>query len=110
MFRRLLGWLKKPSRTLSVGLLLVIGGLGGVIFWGGFNTYMEYTNTEAFCTSCHEMRQLVYPEYQESVHFQNAAGVRATPIAPSPTSPRGAATPSSASCPHFPLKNRPSPM
>lgn len=39
---------------------------------------MEYTNTEAFCTSCHEMRQLVYPEYQESAHFQNAAGVRAT--------------------------------
>jgi len=50
----------------------------GVIFWGGFNTAMEATNTLGFCTSCHEMEQNVYQEYKETVHFTNRSGVRAT--------------------------------
>ena len=48
-----------------------------MIFWGGFNTYMEYTNTEEFCISCHEMENTVYQEYKKSVHYNNASGVRA---------------------------------
>ena len=56
----------------------MLGGLFGVLGWGGFNTFMEYTNTMEFCTSCHEMRDTVYQEYQQSVHYSNAAGVRAT--------------------------------
>ena len=52
--------------------------VGGIVFWGGFNTFAEYTNTMAFCTSCHEMRDYVYAEYQESVHYRNASGVRVT--------------------------------
>jgi len=35
------------------------------------------SNSLAFCTSCHEMEAYVYPEYQQSAHYQNAAGVRA---------------------------------
>jgi len=48
----------------------------GIIFWGGFNTAMEMTSTLEFCTSCHEMAP-VYEEYQQTVHFKNASGVRA---------------------------------
>ncbi len=50
----------------------------GILFWGGFNWSLELTNTEEFCISCHEMRDNVYMEYRESVHFNNATGVRAT--------------------------------
>lgn len=48
----------------------------GIIFWGGFNTAMEASNSLWFCTSCHEM-DTVYEEYKQSVHYQNASGVRA---------------------------------
>lgn len=50
----------------------------GIIFWGGFNTAMEATNTMAFCISCHEMEATVYQEYKHSVHFSNSSGVQAT--------------------------------
>ncbi|MCP4874158.1 MAG: Denitrification system component NirT [Gammaproteobacteria bacterium] len=48
----------------------------GIVFWGGFNTAMELTSTLGFCTSCHEMTP-VYEEYQQSIHYKNASGVRA---------------------------------
>lgn len=51
--------------------------LMGIIFWGGFNTAMEATNTLAFCISCHEMEDNVYQEYKQTVHFKNSSGVRA---------------------------------
>ncbi len=50
----------------------------GILLWGGFNWSLELSNTEAFCISCHEMRDNVYQEYRNSVHFRNATGVRAT--------------------------------
>lgn len=71
------GALKKPSARYSLGALLGIGFVVGIIFWGGFNTAMEATNTEAFCISCHEMEENVYHEYQETVHYSNRSGVRA---------------------------------
>jgi len=61
-----------PIRVLLVGVIL------GIIFWGGFNTVLEATNTMEFCISCHEMRDNVYKEYKETVHFKNPSGVRAT--------------------------------
>lgn len=39
---------------------------------------MEKANTEEFCISCHEMRNTVYQEYMDSVHYNNRSGVRAT--------------------------------
>jgi cytochrome c-type protein NapC len=62
---------------------LATGGLGlafvlGILFWGGFNTAMEWTNREEFCISCHEMKENVYTEYRNTVHYQNRTGVRAT--------------------------------
>jgi len=75
--RRLWRWLLRPSKTVGVGVIFVLGGLGGILFWGGFNTYVEYTNTMEFCVSCHEMRDFVYQEYKQSAHFKNASGVGA---------------------------------
>ena len=67
--------LRRPGfATLA---LLFLGGIGGILFWGAFNTGMEATSTLEFCTSCHEMRDTVYPEYQATAHFQNRTGVRA---------------------------------
>jgi len=65
---------RRPARTLAV---FIIGAVAGVLFWGGFNTFMEYTNTMEFCISCHEMRDNVYAEYIESSHYKNPSGVRA---------------------------------
>ncbi len=52
--------------------------LAGILFWGGFHWTLELTNTEAFCISCHEMKDNVYREYRKTIHFSNPAGVRAT--------------------------------
>jgi cytochrome c-type protein NapC len=65
-------------RRYSPLTVLILGGILGVIFWGGFNTAMEATNREAFCVSCHEMYENVYQEYQNTIHYNNRTGVRAT--------------------------------
>lgn len=65
-----------PSTRWSVFSLLILGGIGGVIFWGGFNTAMEQTNRLEFCISCHSMSK-PYEEYKKSPHYANASGVRA---------------------------------
>ena len=74
----LIAILKKPTTKYSLGTLLVVGIVSGIILWGGFNTAMEMTNNEEFCISCHEMRDFVYEEYKDSVHYSNRTGVRAT--------------------------------
>ncbi len=71
-------FLTRPSSRFSLATLLIVGGIGGVLFWGGFNWGLELTNTEAFCISCHEMRDNPYKELQETIHFKNRSGVRAT--------------------------------
>jgi cytochrome c-type protein NapC len=71
--------LRSPSGRWSMLTLMLLGVVAGVVFWGGFNTVVEATNTEAFCTSCHEMRDNVYKEYSENtIHYTNRTGVRAT--------------------------------
>ena len=69
--------MRSPSCYYSLGFLTIGGFIGGVMFWGGFNTAMELTNTEQFCTGCHEMRDNVYQELQTTIHFTNRSGVRA---------------------------------
>jgi nitrate/TMAO reductase-like tetraheme cytochrome c subunit len=66
----------RPS-GLSLIAVVAIGMMSGLIFWGGFNTAMEATNSLGFCTSCHEMRDTVYQEYKETIHYKNRSGVRA---------------------------------
>ncbi len=75
--RRTLSALARPSTQYSLAALLAVGFVGGIVFWGGFNTALEATNTLEFCVSCHEMRDTVYQEYQQTVHFKNRTGVRA---------------------------------
>ena len=70
--------LRRPSSVFSLGVL-VLGGLRrgrGVL--GRFNTALELTNTEKFCTVCHEMRANVFEELKTTIHFTNRSGVRAT--------------------------------
>ena len=76
--RSLWAILKKPTSRYSLGALLSGGFVFGILFWGGFNWALEITNTEKFCISCHEMRDFVYEEYKETVHYNNRTGVRAT--------------------------------
>lgn len=68
----------RPSVHISLGVLTLGGFIAGVIFWGGFNTALEVTNTEEFCIGCHTMENNVYQELQETVHWKNTSGVRAT--------------------------------
>ena len=57
---------------------LVIAFALGILFWGGFNWSLELANTESYCLSCHEMQGNSFDELQETVHYSNRTGVRAT--------------------------------
>ena len=65
--------LSTPSKA-ATGVLLGLGFVGGILFWGAFNTGMEATNTEAFCSSCHAP---IVAEIRETIHYSNRSGVRA---------------------------------
>jgi cytochrome c-type protein NapC len=70
--------LRRPSSVFGLGVLVLAGFVAGVVFWGGFNTTLELTNTEKFCTGCHEMRDNVFAELKTTIHFSNRSGVRAS--------------------------------
>lgn len=81
LWEMLRGWwrvVSSPSRYFSLGFLTIGGFIGGVMFWGGFNTALEATNSEEFCTSCHEMRDNVFADLKHTIHYSNRSGVRAT--------------------------------
>jgi len=66
---------KKSGR----GLGLVLAGIViGVILVTFFLGELHYSASEKFCISCHEMESNVYMEYQNTPHFLNRSGVRAT--------------------------------
>lgn len=67
-----------PARYLSLVFLTLGGFVAGIMFWGGFNTVLEATNTETFCTSCHEMKSNVFEELKSTIHYTNRSGVRAS--------------------------------
>ncbi len=73
-YRHLLS--RKILLGTSIGAALFFM-LMGIIFWGGFNTAMEVTNTMEFCISCHEMKDNIYGEYTATIHYKNRTGVRA---------------------------------
>src|SRR5690349_19032852 len=77
LVRRYWRTLTSPSEYYSLGFLTIGGFIGGIVFWGAFNTAMEFTNTEQFCIGCHVMRDNVYQEIQPTIHFTNRSGVRA---------------------------------
>ncbi|CAH0536907.1 NapC/NirT family cytochrome c [Vibrio marisflavi] len=58
-------------------LLIAIIGIGtGWITLGGTAAVLHYTSSEKFCISCHTM-ETPFKEYQGSVHYSNAYGIRA---------------------------------
>jgi len=65
--------LKMAGPVVAIGCFAA-----GIVAWGGFNWALEATNKEAFCISCHEMQENVFKEYQNTVHYTNRTGVRAT--------------------------------
>ncbi|HYC41993.1 MAG TPA: NapC/NirT family cytochrome c [Noviherbaspirillum sp.] len=77
LLRRYWDILRRPSVHLSFGFLTIGAFVMGILFWGGFNTIMEATNSEKFCTGCHEMRDNVFAELQNTIHYSNRSGVRA---------------------------------
>ncbi len=77
VFRRLVAFFRERIR-LTGWVFAASLFVGGIVFWGGFNTAMELTNREEFCISCHEMKDNVYQEYRNTIHASNRSGVRAT--------------------------------
>lgn len=78
VIRRFWAIISRPAVSLSLGFLTLGGFVGGVMFWGAFNTALDLTNTEQFCISCHVMKDNVYDEMTRTVHFTNRSGVRAS--------------------------------
>ena len=73
------GLWRRLRQTLKGSLvaLALLSFTAGIVFWGGFHTIVEATNTETFCIGCHEMRDNVYAEYKKTIHYNNRTGVRA---------------------------------
>ncbi|MDR2113607.1 MAG: NapC/NirT family cytochrome c [Candidatus Accumulibacter sp.] len=65
---------RRGFRFISVGVLAAF--LLGIVFTAAFNVAVDKTNTEAFCISCHEMKNN-YREYQDTIHYANRSGMRA---------------------------------
>ncbi len=60
--------------TITSFILIFILGFAS---YGGMTGFFHYTNEMEFCTSCHTMK-VNLREYEETVHYRNQSGVRAT--------------------------------
>lgn len=78
LWRMLCQLMFRPAARIGLGVLVTGGFIAGVLSWQGLEVGMAATNTEEFCISCHTMRDNVYPELQQTVHWRNRSGVRAT--------------------------------
>lgn len=69
-----------PRRRWLLGIPLgaLLAALLGAGALASFVGAVELSSTETFCISCHEMGDNVYPEYQQTIHYSNRTGVRAT--------------------------------
>ncbi|MBV9190451.1 MAG: NapC/NirT family cytochrome c [Betaproteobacteria bacterium] len=62
--------------TLGAGLVVLTFLIGAVMLTAGA-AGLAWTNTEQFCTGCHEMKDNVYAEFKGTIHDVNRSGVRA---------------------------------
>ena len=72
-------WLwRRPQRWFLLGIPAggFIAFLIGIAVTGGFLGTLHATETDAFCTSCHEMQQPL-GELKRTAHFSNVYGVQA---------------------------------
>ena len=72
----LMRWLRSPGPQTR-GLLLFAGLVLGVVFWGGFNTFMEWTNTMEFW----------HCESLGAASINTGVCETATPLLPAPAAP-----------------------
>ena len=75
--KRLWKWFWRPSARWSLGALILAGVLFGTFGTMTSNKVLEWTNSEAFCTSCHTMEYNL-TEYTGTVHDVSKTGIRAT--------------------------------
>jgi len=73
------GKLKQAKVILGLWAWVVIATavLAGMLIVIGVEAGIAWTNTESFCTSCHEMRSNPFTEFQGTIHDVNRSGVRA---------------------------------
>ncbi|WP_211829808.1 NapC/NirT family cytochrome c [Kistimonas asteriae] len=74
----ILRFLSRPSVKYSAGVLLLGGIVVGLLGWGAASYTLEATSTESFCIGCHEMSDNAYVELQDTIHYSNRTGTRAT--------------------------------
>lgn len=78
--RGIAAWLwRRPQRWFLLGIPAggLLGFILGIGFMGSFLGGLKMTETDAFCTSCHEMKQ-PYQELTRSVHSSNVFGIQAS--------------------------------
>lgn len=77
-WRRL--WRKPQSKwLLGIPLGAYLMFLVGASTVAGSQVAIHMTGTEEFCTTaCHSMEAFTTPEWQDSIHYSNRSGVRAT--------------------------------
>jgi nitrate/TMAO reductase-like tetraheme cytochrome c subunit len=71
-------WLwRRPQRWFLLGIPAggLIAFIIGIGLAGGFVGALKLTETDAFCTSCHEMQQ-PFQELTRSVHYSNVLGIQ----------------------------------
>ena len=76
--RKLWAFFKNPTAKYSVLVLAGTGLIVGIVSVITFEVTMSATNTEQFCTSCHEMRDNPGMLLKGTTHFKNKSGVRPT--------------------------------
>lgn len=76
--KKLWSVLRSPSVRHSLGALLVLGILIGVIGVAGFDASMEATSSDEFCNSCHEIGDNAGREFEGTHHHTNPSGVVAS--------------------------------
>ena len=67
----------KPHSRSRTWLVLILTFAAGILFSVLFNSGLSSTNEMEFCTSCHSMK-INLEEYQKTLHYKSASGVRAT--------------------------------
>ncbi|MFZ0423392.1 MAG: NapC/NirT family cytochrome c [Xanthobacteraceae bacterium] len=77
--RGFVAWLsRRPQHWFLLGIPTagLFAFIVGIALTGGFLGALQYSTTDAFCTSCHEMN-ISFEELTHSKHYSNAFGVRA---------------------------------
>ncbi|MFT5314643.1 MAG: nitrate/TMAO reductase-like tetraheme cytochrome c subunit [Candidatus Krumholzibacteriia bacterium] len=78
MLKRFWQFIVQPTSRWSLGLLILIGIIFGLILSISFDATMHATSTDEFCIRCHEINDNVGQEVIGTTHDINATGIKAT--------------------------------